>query len=105
MEERATEVAEAKKHSTIVRRLEAIPVGQYVVKQHAAAKTGKGFGEGLVTSDAHKCWPLELARMSHPMHVKASVYIARPLPFRGGLLQELWEEKRALVQPSKTSGT
>ena len=85
----------AAKHATIVRCRDAIPTMQYVVGKHSAAKIGNGFGESLVMSDAHKTWPIELARLSHPMHVKATVYIARPLQYRGGMFQELWKKKGA----------
>ena len=36
----------------------------------------------------------------HPMHVESSVFIARPLQYRGGLMQGLWKKKgsRSLIK-------
>ena len=86
-------MATAVRSASIVKIVEAIPTKQYTVMRHAAAKAGAGVGEALVAPEVHKAWPLEMARLTHPIHVKSTVFISRPIQYRGGQLMELWKKK------------
>ena len=65
----------------------------YVTRRHVAAKVSKGHGEGVVAPDAHICWPIQMARLTHPLHVESAIYISMALQWRGGQLAELWKMK------------
>ena len=55
-DERSQEVVVALDNQSIVRQLTSAPSRQFVTKRHAASKAGKGVGEGLLTSEAHRAW-------------------------------------------------
>ena len=77
--EGATVIDKAEQTATIVRGTADFPTGTFIVRRHAASKSGKGFSESLMAPEAHKTWPQELARLTHPMHTKSVAYISRPL--------------------------
>ena len=82
----------AERNATVIKHASDIPTKAFVVERHAASKADTGVGEPLAASSVHKAWPLEMAKLTHPMHIKSSIHIARPLQSRGAMLMGLWKE-------------
>ena len=81
------------KHKDVVRQLDSIPSVQFITASLASAKAKKANAESRLAADVSKAWPEAMAAITHPIHVKASVRIDRPLHWRGGMLAELWKAK------------
>ena len=82
-------VERAQRHRHIVRSVDQIPSMKQITIAHAHLNGSKGHGAANVGPEVHKCLPLAMALLTHPLHVKAVVYIERPLQWRGGQLLEL----------------
>ena len=90
-EERAECVAYALQMSKVERTLNDTPSMTFVTRTNAAAKLDKAHGESCVGAEVNRCWPIEVAKLTHPLHVKSTMNISRPLKWRGGMLGELWK--------------
>ena len=64
-------------------------VGNFLVTKYAHGKNGTG--EIVVGGEAKKLLALALATVTHPLHVKASMYLRLPFHWLGGCLQELYK--------------
>eukprot|EP00973_Karenia_brevis_P014743 2013288-Karenia_brevis.AAC.1 len=64
-----------------------------LTRQHARSKPLVGFGECCTGAEVHKLLPDVMAVLLHPLHVKSSLTIRRPLQWKGGQLMNLWKGK------------
>ena len=93
--ERSEAVTTAMQHAEVDRQIESVPSMQFVTTKLATAKATKAHAENGIAADVSKAWPEAMAAVTHPIHVKASIRIVRPLQWLGGMLANLWKLKGA----------
>ena len=100
----------------MTRDLASVPSVVAINRAHVDLTALNGIGESCIGGVAHNLLPHEMTALLHPVHVKESMYIRRPLQNNGGQLHTLWKMKgsQALInnhrditlsdQDSKVSG-
>ena len=103
LDDRADAILRSPELALVTKTLDAVPSYSSIVTRHSHAKLN-GLGELSVGGELNKLLPRTIARMVHPLQVKACIFIRLPVQYRGGAFQSYGKAK-ALDQLSKAIET
>ena len=80
-------------------RVEDLPSFFEVEAVLRAAPRGKAVGLDGLPGEALSACPTAMAKLVHPLMLKASLLLRQPLQWRGGLLNEMWKRSGSQASP------
>jgi len=73
--------------------IDSIPLPSHLMHQFALTNAFKGFGEDLVPGIFLKLFPKFCTAIFYPIFIKSFNFLAPPIQWKGGMLQELFKNK------------